>query len=68
MEKRYYNAETLRADLDGFERRFGIPSEVHFARYRDEWADWPYDVPRFDAFVWADVYREWQRLSAVATP
>lgn len=59
MERCYYNAATLRADLAGFERRYGMTSAEFFA-YRGI----PESVDGHDAFVWADLYREWRRLTA----
>lgn len=62
MRKRYYNAQTLRDELDAFERRFGLRSEELVARYDAGAA--PERVPRFEAFVWAGLHRELARMLA----
>lgn len=59
MERRYYNAESLRRDLDALEARYGMSSEEFFA---DERVD--AQMSGFDRHVWASLYQDWQRLSA----
>lgn len=55
MEKRYYTAATLEAELLAFEGRFGLSTE-HF--YAAKMQDQPVDgIDPFDSFVWAQTYR-----------
>lgn len=61
LTKRYYNAYTLRLELDEFERRYGMTSEEHL-RLRYGGTGGTPGVPGFDSHVWADTYREWKRL------
>lgn len=62
MEKHYYNAQTLRDELDGYEAKFGSSSDAFYRAYQRDDSD----VPWFDAVVWADTYREFLRLSATS--
>lgn len=65
MELAYYTAETLEEELGEFERQYGIAKERFFAAYeRDEI---PEGVDDHDAFVWADLYREFCRLRGLST-
>lgn len=61
MKRRYYSAESLRGEVDAFERRYGYDSEEHVRR-RYIVGSTP-GVSGFDSHVWADVYGEWLRLS-----
>jgi hypothetical protein len=62
VEKRYYNAKSLRAALDSFEERFGMDSEVFLrAHHADD--ERVREIPRFLRHSWASFYREWRELS-----
>lgn len=61
MEKRYYTAEMLEADLAVFEQRYGMPSQ-DFYRAHTHQNGRSADVPAFDRVVWADLYRALCRL------
>lgn len=60
MEKRYYTAETLEAELREFEQRFGLSSADFYELYVHN--DPPASVPGHDRFVWTDLYREVCRM------
>lgn len=60
MDKRYYTADTLEAELREFEQRFGVRSdEFYVAAMRDEA---PESVDPFDRFLWLQTYRDACRL------
>jgi hypothetical protein len=62
MERRYYNAQSLRAVIDSFEDRFGLDSEVFYeAHYADD--ESVRQIPHFLRHSWASFYREWLELS-----
>ena len=63
VEQRYYTAETLEAELRGFEAQFGMSSAAFYALHERNVA--PEDISGFDRFVWADTYRETCRLTAL---
>lgn len=64
MKRRYYNADTLRTELDEFEAKYGLSSAEHF-RMRYGWRpkSRPESLTNFDSHVWADIYIEWRQLS-----
>lgn len=65
MEKRFYTATTLKAELRRFEAAYGWPSGAFYRAYeRDDVAD----VSPFDCVVWADTYREFLRMSKASPP
>jgi hypothetical protein len=62
MEKRYYNAESLRRVIDSFEERFHIDSETFYAAHYADDQSIVGRMPRFVRHTWASFYREWQRI------
>jgi hypothetical protein len=60
MEKRYYTAETLEAELRRYEQRFGLDSAAFFAAHTRGEA--PEEIDPFDRTVWAQFYRQACRL------
>lgn len=63
--KSFYSVRTLRQELRSFERRYGMSSRDFFDAYLANAV--PDEIKRFDRIVWADLYRETDRL-AQATP
>lgn len=64
IEKRFYNAQSLRAVIDSFEERFEIDSETFYeAHYADD-DSVVGQIPRFLRHSWASFYREWCELSS----
>lgn len=63
MEKRYYNAESLRRSLEALEGRFGMPSAEVFEAYCHDDDARLRDVPRFYRHIWVSFYQDWKRLS-----
>jgi hypothetical protein len=61
MEKRYYTAESLAAELRAYEATYGVSTSDFYADYCAHRAP---RVDPFDAVVWADGWRELQRLGA----
>ena len=62
IEKRFYNAPSLRAVIDTFEERFEMDSEAFYeAHYADN--ESVQRIPRFHRHSWASIYREWRELS-----
>jgi hypothetical protein len=61
VEIRSYNAEMLVGELGRYEQLFGVCSEDLVRLYRAD--DLPPEIPAFDAFVWADLYREAHRMA-----
>lgn len=62
MKKRYYTAESLEGELRAYEARYAIPTPAFYAIYRSD--ETPETIDDFDAMVWADAWRELQRLRA----
>lgn len=62
IERRYYNADTLRAELSEFEAAYGISTE-EFLRLEPE-SDELDDVPLFERHVWRATAEELQRLES----
>jgi hypothetical protein len=54
MEKRYYTADTLQAELAVFEDRHGMSSAAFYTVYRDDAV--PEEIDPFDAHAWVDTY------------
>ncbi len=60
MQKRYYDANSLRRSLDAFEKRFGMTSR-EFAEACAAGDD-DLSVPAFQRHAWLSFHREWSEL------
>lgn len=60
MDRRYYSLTSLEQELQAYERRFGMDTRQFFDVYRAD--QLPADMPRFEAFCWADTWTELERL------
>jgi hypothetical protein len=61
VNKRYYNAESIRRVLASFENRWGMRSEEFYEAHVAD-AELP-RMPGFHRHVWASLYRDYRRLS-----
>jgi hypothetical protein len=63
MPKRYYNAATLRAALDAFEKGYSLRSEDFYRAYLA--GDVEHVQPRH-RLAWATFYESWRRMNGEA--
>ena len=64
IEKRYYDAQSLKSIIDSFEKRFEIDSAVFYeAHYADD-ESVVGGIPAFHRHSWASFYREWRQMSS----
>ena len=63
MQKRYYNAATLRAALDAFEKGYALSSDDFYRAYCEGTAE---QVQPQHRLPWATFYERWRCMSGEA--
>lgn len=61
MEKRYYNANTLRETVKVYEREYGMSSAVFYEAHQED-ALVVQSIPRHQRSLWASLWREHEEL------